>query len=355
MSLPIFVQTAIGLAVVYYIAGLIVSVLAGQSDNARQSRATQLKEGLEALIKDDTDISVDAILEHDLIRASAGQKRTILRVIFGERKSGSNGQPDSSQAGSAEADSGTTDSKEKDKAKERGVIDIPAANFVTAAADIIATKHGSDAKTVYAKLLTAFGMENPIMDLDGKGNDKDESKVVEDMRKKAEAWFDAQMKSVAQSYSEQMKGLTIVFAVVVTLVGNIDTFAIWRALTVDDPALRDKLGEIHERLGEDADEDGDAEEDADEDAEDDAEENAEIKTAIEELQVLVGLGLPIWWEFAPLEPNGLGEGGWLNKLVGWAVSMLALAQGGPFWYDILNRLKQVKSPTTPESKETKAK
>jgi hypothetical protein len=85
------------------------------------------------------------------------------------------------------------------------------------------------------------------------------------------------------------------------------------------------------------------------------------------IQDLLALRLPIGWEFTTLTSDcaptiagnpcddvrnlwNLGpanNAAWfgilLRKLVGWAITVIAISQGAPFWFDLLNRIARGKS------------
>jgi hypothetical protein len=79
------------------------------------------------------------------------------------------------------------------------------------------------------------------------------------------------------------------------------------------------------------------------------------------VESLLALRLPIGWEFtaqSTCQPNTIENPcgnlrnlwnvgpannadwlGWLiRKVVGWALTVIAIAQGAPFWFDLLNRI-----------------
>jgi hypothetical protein len=64
------------------------------------------------------------------------------------------------------------------------------------------------------------------------------------------------------------------------------------------------------------------------------------------------LGLPLGWSNDSLPsralPNGQYYSEWLMKLLGWLMTALAICVGAPFWFDILNRLANIRTALKPE-------
>jgi hypothetical protein len=71
-------------------------------------------------------------------------------------------------------------------------------------------------------------------------------------------------------------------------------------------------------------------------------------------QVLdIAIGMVFVYLTLSLLCSGLTE--WLAALVGWALIALAVSQGAPFWFDLLNKLVNLRStgqrPTVPQPTE----
>jgi hypothetical protein len=59
---------------------------------------------------------------------------------------------------------------------------------------------------------------------------------------------------------------------------------------------------------------------------------------------LLQLGPVIGWSAETLHPGTLG---WLSRLVGWLLTILAVSLGAPFWFDILNRAVNLRNAARP--------
>ncbi|HEY6912619.1 MAG TPA: hypothetical protein VI356_24770 [Myxococcales bacterium] len=159
--------------------------------------------------------------------------------------------------------------------------------------------------------------------------------VVEDQavqeRKAIGVWFDAAMASLAGAYKRQAQLIVAAVAVIVTATTNADTLAISRALWTQ-PQLR---AAVANRAAEWVQEKAPAPgtpaagfEQAWNDA------NLRLKTASTEVSAL---GLPIGWIRRPTADELPG------KIAGLLFTMIAVSLGGPFWFDLLNKLVNLRA------------
>ena len=185
-------------------------------------------------------------------------------------------------------------------------------------------------------------------------------------RQNLETWFSNSMSRASDNYRARMKGLSVVVALVFALALNVDTLNIARTLW-EDPAQRAQLsselnysvqsGELQTQV------DTALPASDDEFRANQAEAN-ELEDAVgtgvaiaNQLQDLEDLSLPIGWTLqnASEEPELLSDpnnlwnyfpdnnpNGWLGllaaKFLGIAATVIAAAQGAPFWFGIVNRV-----------------
>ncbi len=184
-----------------------------------------------------------------------------------------------------------------------------------------------------------------------------------------EIWFNNAMSQATASYKAGMKKMSVLVALAFALVFNLDTFHIARSLW-DDPAAREQLsselsyavqsGELQSQVDASA---GAADEFSASGAESDdilgdaVEAGATIANQLQDIQ---DLRLPIGWRFAPADEQYAAQSaatdannlwnyfpqnnpeGWLSllgmKFLGIAATVLAAAQGAPFWFGLVNRV-----------------
>jgi len=191
---------------------------------------------------------------------------------------------------------------------------------------------------------------------------------MEAARGNLEIWFNNSMQRASTAYAGKMKNLSILVALSFALALNIDTLHIGRTLW-EDPARRQQIssqasyavqgGALQTPLeGNLADEEFRANQAVDENSLEDAiETGANVAYQLQDIQ---DLSLPIGWSFQNVseladrgfalnDPNNLwnyfpenNPDGWLGLLVakflGIAATVIAAAQGAPFWFGIVNRI-----------------
>lgn len=191
---------------------------------------------------------------------------------------------------------------------------------------------------------------------------------MEVARGNLETWFNNSMQRASASYAGKMKNLSIAVALVFALALNIDTLHIARTLW-EDPARRQQIsseasytvqsGELQTQLdgGEADDEFRAAQAENENTLEDAIETGASVAYQLQDIQ---DLSLPIGWSFHALrelpegrfalsDPNNLwnyfpnnNPDGWLGllaaKIIGIAATVIAAAQGAPFWFGIVNKI-----------------
>lgn len=225
------------------------------------------------------------------------------------------------------------------------------------------------------------------------------AKTVDEAQMKLETWFNARMSLVTEFYKRNMTRISYIVGIVLVVTLNIDTLQISRTLW-NDPIVRETVaaaaqialndGSLEQQLARSQAELQAALDRLNESGIPPAEVTAEAQ-ALPEVQTieilpeteiaastssvprdvftdLLSLRLPIGWEHQPVEggcpqseiipdPCSNGRNTWLlmpgnnpswfgfilAKLAGWALTVLAIAQGAPFWFDLLNRIARPRS------------
>lgn len=180
---------------------------------------------------------------------------------------------------------------------------IPPKQLATAAIDLI---RSSKANTTLAAQELRDGIEKlpegpfkyAILSMLNDANDN-----VEEFRLKLECWFNDGMDRISGWYRRHMQLIAFIVGAVVTVACNADTFQIINTL-YRDAAIR----------------------------------GAVVSTASTYVASggvnLVEITFPIGWSMQ-LPNNFIG---WLTKLIGWFLTASALSLGAPFWFDILNKI-----------------
>ena len=141
-------------------------------------------------------------------------------------------------------------------------------------------------------------------------------------RKNIEDWFNASMDRVSGWYKRSTQWIVLVIAIVVTVGVNVDTLALADFL-YRDPAARSALVVSAEQASKQA------------------------PSGEEAVEALAKLELPIGWKSGQLSARPLA---WVNRGLGWLITVLAATLGAPFWFDVLNRLMVIRSTVKPHEK-----
>ncbi|MBC8171728.1 MAG: hypothetical protein H7X77_08645 [Anaerolineae bacterium] len=208
------------------------------------------------------------------------------------------------------------------------------------------------------------------------------AKGLDDARKKLENWFNDGMTRTSEVYKRQIQYWSLLFALILAVLFNIDTLYLGQNLW-QDPDLRRQVVATAKRIdpafavspttderSTDPNSLDTTTDEGDVDLED-LEENAQdIGTTV---QKILDLQLPIGWEYTEVTPDmitlaqelGLPDprtnsrnvwnllsgdlGLLLQKLLGILATTIAAAQGAPFWFDLLNRLTKGSSTSSNSS------
>ena len=153
---------------------------------------------------------------------------------------------------------------------------------------------------------------------------RDAAGDLEKFRSNLERWFDDAMGRVSGFYKRKVQVAVLVYAILLTVALNVDSVAFARRLWTDD-LVRSAAVAAAERQQQRPD--------------------AGAPQLLEEVQEL---NLPIGWSGAdPLRAAPSGPAGWLLKLIGLAITVLALSLGAPFWFDLLSRVARLRSTGPP--------
>ncbi len=200
---------------------------------------------------------------------------------------------------------------------------------------------------------------------------------LEHFKMNVEVWFNNAMDRVGGWYKRRVQYWLFAIACVVTLVLNVDTIVLINRLATD-PVLRAAVATeataasaagtaVASRPGTPA-RPGTSAASAST-ANDVAAREAELAASVARVSAL---NLPLGWSEAespftaePLGPNAGGSVGWFfsrvgkaisRHLFGWALTAFAISLGAPFWFDILNRVVNIRSAgKAPEEKPKKPK
>lgn len=145
------------------------------------------------------------------------------------------------------------------------------------------------------------------------------------VRKQIETWYDNSMERVSGWYKGQTQVILLIIGVTLAATLNIDTLAISNSL-LQNPAVRAIVDDAAKAMS-----------------------SSDANAPSSPLQVtayLQKLNLPIGWPDPNLPPNA-GSEWWLHKLLGILITGFAVSQGAPFWFDMLNKVTNLRSGGNP--------
>ena len=144
------------------------------------------------------------------------------------------------------------------------------------------------------------------------------------LRGRVEGWFDAAMDRVSGWYKRRVQLWLVLYAVVLAVALNVDSLSITRALYSNGPVRQAVVAAAGR---------GQA---------------SELDSVADGVAKVRNLELPITWagRGAPASdprrpPRDLG--GWTLKLLGLALTVVALSLGAPFWFDLLNKVARLRA------------
>ncbi len=172
----------------------------------------------------------------------------------------------------------------------------------------------------------------------------DSENRIDKLRSNLEDWFNNSMERAAGWYKRKTQLIVLILAVVVTGALNADTTQIAKALT-NDPALREALVAQAQQFAQQ--EASDSQETTGEeptmgqagDAKAEPGSKASPAERIgQNIDQLQQLGVPLGWK---RWPQGMAE--WANKVIGLLLTALAVSLGAPFWFDLLQKVVNIRS------------
>src|SRR5215471_5131565 len=141
------------------------------------------------------------------------------------------------------------------------------------------------------------------------------------LRGKVEGWFDDVMDRASGWYKRKAQWMLLVIAVVVTVIANADAISLATSLW-QSPSLRASVVEAASTYANDEDE--------------------TLDQLRQHLDELANRGLPLGWGGDKVL-SSREAGAWATKLAGLLLTALAASLGAPFWFDLVNKLINVRS------------
>ena len=155
---------------------------------------------------------------------------------------------------------------------------------------------------------------------------------ADEFEKRVATWYDEAMERVSALYKRKAHLITFIVAVLLVLVFNVDTLYYGNTL-YENSNLRQAVASVGEKMAANG-------------------QVGELNTMLKDLNEA---DLPIGWTKAGLTATFSDYKAALSKILGLMISIFAISLGGPFWFQVLNKLVNLKSsgiePLTMEERE----
>jgi hypothetical protein len=307
-------ETAIGLAFVFFLLSIIVSAITETFAWFVGRRATDLEAGLKQLLADPA--RATAVLDHPLVKRLGKPETRILKRVPGDESrrkpsylpartfaltlletlAPDKPKKDDDQAQNAAAGDAEIDDDSKDLIEEAGLA---------------VSKLGN--KELRDQLL-------PM--IEAADADRD------DLRKRIETWFDDGMDRVSGWYRRWAQLITLIAALVVTVGLNVDSTRVVDRMWNDDTV----------RAGLVASASAAAQEEPATDESALVQSGNDIDGALHKLEASK---LPFGWSHDNGQSTSLK--GILTVGAGWLITFFAISLGAPFWFDALGKLSRLRT------------
>ncbi|WP_445245587.1 hypothetical protein [Microcoleus sp. OTE_8_concoct_300] len=319
MNFPAMLDVAIGLFFIYLILSLLVSGIQELIATVLEWRAKQLKEAIQILLGDNEANDPSAkqaqkiandLWNHPLIRSL--NQRKIIRGSVGPSY-------------------------------------ISSKMFAATLLEIIQTNYDFNASGTIDDIVESL-KDNKILDTEigqriysialiAQRKASASENGIKSLEKEIRIWFDQSMERASGVYNRNVKGVTFLIGLGVTLAINADTFYIGQRLN-KDAALRSSINQVATKYV-----------------------AGSNKPSLDEINsYLDNITMPLGWstreqfnkQVNPRYPAKSTLGDWvfgiIKLLFGWLLSAAAIAMGAPFWFDLLGKFINVRNAgQVPES------
>jgi hypothetical protein len=343
MNFPAMLDVAIGLFFIYLTLSLLVSGIQELIATVLEWRAKQLKEAIQILLGDNEANApsakpaqkiADELWKHPLIRSL--NQRKILRGSVGPSY-------------------------------------ISSKMFAATLLEILQTEYNFNASGTIDDIVQSI-KENKTLDeaiqkrilsiaLIAQRKASASEKGIKSLEEEIRIWFDQSMERASGVYNRNVKGVTFLIGLVVTLALNADTFYILGSLN-KDAALRSSINQvISEVISNNKKQIDECLIEANK-LDKPLEKLTQQNQCFEDINTsLDNITMPLGWstmeqfnkQVNPRYPAKPQLGDWVFGIIklifGWLLSAAAIAMGAPFWFDLLGKFINVRNAgQVPESK-----
>lgn len=216
----------------------------------------------------------------------------------------------------------------------RGVSNPPSYidndSFRTILFDIILGEDGLE-----SQLKTKIdGLENEEMRRILKQLIRDADGKIDVFKDRIGEWYESIMDRASGYYKRMTQKILILVGIVMAVVLNADTLALYRSLE-SNPETLEKLVAAAEAVAEN------------ESVDDLVQTDLEYEAALQQLKAMKGevdeLRSPLGMGWQNINLAQMTVYGWAVKILGWLITAIAVSLGAPFWFDLLRKIVNLRS------------
>ncbi len=237
--------------------------------------------------------------------------------------------------------------KSRNKSSSKGPSYISASTFSTAFIDIIKT--GKEIPKTLDDLINDIennpelphNLKQSLLSLSRKAKSQaeDASKELNQMNAEVENWFNSSMERLSGVYKRNSKPVALMIALVITIVGNVDTIYLMDSLS-QDKALQATIDQVANQV---------------------VSSNSCLQISQDEInkadclsviksdvnQTFASLSsLPFGWDLShpwQKQLNPFNVSNVIKMIVGWFITVIAISLGAQFWFDLLGDVLHIRN------------
>jgi hypothetical protein len=306
---------AIGLAFIFFLLSTLASTIQEFIAGILGLRARTLEQGLRSMLEDPEKgwEFVDRVYDHDLVR-SLYRTPPMAKSPHAKAK-GRNANV---------AEQGAVKRAAGFFKRTKGPSYLAPRTFALALLDTVAPTEDSKTSLLTKGEEAVAGMPEQLQKrlkpliADAKGD-------AEKLRTNLEAWYDDTMSRVSGWYKRKTQIIVIAIAIVLVPAINANTIKMGERMWKDNTVRAAVVAQAQAASNEDG---------------------GDLNTAADNVDEVVKVGIPMGWRGEAV-PHGSDEVA--MSFAGWALTILAISLGAPFWFDALSRIARLRSSGKPET------
>ena len=314
MQIPLIINAVIGLILIYFSFSLLLSAIQEYISNLLEWRASHLRESIRQMLDSgNSGIQVTQRLYENSLIQSLNQKG---KRAFWRKES----------IGPSYIDSDIFAIGLLQVLRQYYGLNFDQENNSLEA--ILAQFKLSQNKSTLAKLPEPLFQTLKLLAEKAIAQQVNQTATTVDWQQEIADWFDRSMRRASGVYKRNSAGFALVCGLIISATVNVNSVAIFKRLYAD-PVLNQQISNIaimqvqtcQEKVQDDA--------------------FSCLRAANQQLNLAQFSTLPLGWKKEVwLERNLIA---WFTTFLGWGISGIAIAQGAPFWFDLLNNVVNIRN------------